>query len=347
VSAWIWGLLARLPGRGELVSEEVGVVRELGKRAVWVGVEMKGVDMGGLEEQMEEGGEDDGNQDEEIMDVEVDGEDELPNSDVGDEGFPEGGETLTRDQHYDASESRNPDSSPDRPIIGPVSPGFLRSGSSRRFNPITGGSVSENPTTDPQDEEDAALATARARLLARLGPHPEPQPLIADDIQTLLEGKQEVTSLPNTNAHEAREKLAALQKQLDKLISARERQKDHPLRQELEEEVRLITRLVDLQRCEVKSMEDAESRRKDKDAADAGNDAPGSEDGEWAGDAADKHLEGEDGGAMDDEQDAKEEQGDDRPSAIQAAKVLLDIIVTIAGEVYGQRDLLEFREVWE
>jgi hypothetical protein len=346
VSAWIWGLLARLPGRGELISEEVGVVRELGKRAVWVGVEMKGVDMGVLEEQMGEGGEDDGNEDEEIVNVEVDGEDELPNSEVGDEGFPEGGETLTRSQHHDTSEPRNPGPSLDRPIIGSISPEFLRSKSSQHLNPIGGGSVSDNPTIEPQEDEDAALATARARLLAQLGPHPEPQPLVADDIQTLLEGRQKVTSLPNTNAHEAREKLAALQKQLDKLISARKRQKDHPLRQELEEEVKLITHFLGLQRCEVKSMEDAESRR-DKDAANAGNGAPGSEDGEWAGDAADKNLEGEDDGTMDGEQEAKEEQGEDRPSAIQAAKVLLDMIITIAGEAYGQRDLLEFREVWE
>ena len=35
-SRWIWGLLARLPDRGELTSEEIGVVRELGKRAVLV-----------------------------------------------------------------------------------------------------------------------------------------------------------------------------------------------------------------------------------------------------------------------------------------------------------------------
>jgi len=41
VSRWAWGLLARLPERGELTSEEIGVVRELGKKAVLVGVGLK------------------------------------------------------------------------------------------------------------------------------------------------------------------------------------------------------------------------------------------------------------------------------------------------------------------
>jgi hypothetical protein len=38
VSRWLWSLLARLPERGELTSEEIGVVRELGKKAVLIGV---------------------------------------------------------------------------------------------------------------------------------------------------------------------------------------------------------------------------------------------------------------------------------------------------------------------
>lgn len=38
ISTWVWSLLARLPDRGELTSEEIGVVRELGKKAVLVGM---------------------------------------------------------------------------------------------------------------------------------------------------------------------------------------------------------------------------------------------------------------------------------------------------------------------
>ncbi|OBT67764.1 hypothetical protein VE03_03500 [Pseudogymnoascus sp. 23342-1-I1] len=40
LSRWIWGVLARLPVSGELNSEEIGLVRDLGKRAVWLGVVM-------------------------------------------------------------------------------------------------------------------------------------------------------------------------------------------------------------------------------------------------------------------------------------------------------------------
>ena len=37
MSCWIWGLLGRLEGVGQLDSTEVGTVRDLGKTAVWVG----------------------------------------------------------------------------------------------------------------------------------------------------------------------------------------------------------------------------------------------------------------------------------------------------------------------
>ena len=37
VSRWSWALLARLPERGELTSEEIGVVRDLGKKSVALG----------------------------------------------------------------------------------------------------------------------------------------------------------------------------------------------------------------------------------------------------------------------------------------------------------------------
>ena len=61
LSRWIWGLLAKLPVSGELMSEEVGLIRELGKRAVWLGVEMRGVDIRELYK------EDDEDDDEELV----------------------------------------------------------------------------------------------------------------------------------------------------------------------------------------------------------------------------------------------------------------------------------------
>lgn len=41
VSRWAWSLLARLPERGELTSEEIGAVRELGKKAVLIGMGLR------------------------------------------------------------------------------------------------------------------------------------------------------------------------------------------------------------------------------------------------------------------------------------------------------------------
>lgn len=98
------GLLARLPDRGELGSEEIGIVRELGKRAVYIGVRIKGVhDLSALEEEGEEGDADEeepieGGEDD-VVDVEV--EEELKDSMADAEPF-----TL---QNEDASLSQEPE----------------------------------------------------------------------------------------------------------------------------------------------------------------------------------------------------------------------------------------------
>jgi hypothetical protein len=42
-SLWAWALLARLPDRGELNSDEIGVIRELGKKAVLVAMGLRNV----------------------------------------------------------------------------------------------------------------------------------------------------------------------------------------------------------------------------------------------------------------------------------------------------------------
>lgn len=68
LSRWIWGLLAKVPVSGELMSEEVGLIREIGKRAVWLGVEMRGVDIRELYKEDAEGDDDD----EVVVDYEFD-----------------------------------------------------------------------------------------------------------------------------------------------------------------------------------------------------------------------------------------------------------------------------------
>ncbi|ESZ94500.1 hypothetical protein SBOR_5113 [Sclerotinia borealis F-4128] len=52
VSRWAWALLARLPVRGELSSDEIGVIRELGKKAVMLSVGLKA--SSGLKEGLDE-----------------------------------------------------------------------------------------------------------------------------------------------------------------------------------------------------------------------------------------------------------------------------------------------------
>jgi hypothetical protein len=280
VSAWVWGLLARLPDRGELASEEVGVVRDLGKRAVWVGVEMKGVDMGGLEAQMGDAGDEDGFGDEEVVDVEVDREDEQVELEEDDEGFTNRDEALPRNQHHDAPspEPGNSSSFQDLdapPIIGPISPESIRGQSSQNFNSINDGDNPDTLTREEEEEDDddaETLSRARARLLARLESHTAQSASISRDNDT-----------------------------------------------------------------------NQQARTGEADGA-------VSEHGEWSRDDNDggrnrEEEEDEDGEMRDGK--GRGEQEEDKYTAIQAAKMLLDMIITIAGEVYGQRDLLEFREVWE
>lgn len=53
-SRWLWALLARLPERGELTHEDIGWVRDLGRRAVLLGTSL--AEMAALREELAEGG---------------------------------------------------------------------------------------------------------------------------------------------------------------------------------------------------------------------------------------------------------------------------------------------------
>jgi len=84
-SSWIWSLLARLPDRGELTSEEIGVVRELGKKAVLVGIGFKDGndwDVGmqeveaGLDDEWDEQGEVSAVMNEEEIQIDLDADDD-------------------------------------------------------------------------------------------------------------------------------------------------------------------------------------------------------------------------------------------------------------------------------
>ncbi|EKD11971.1 hypothetical protein MBM_09834 [Drepanopeziza brunnea f. sp. 'multigermtubi' MB_m1] len=90
MSRWVWSLLAKLPERGELSSEEIGVVRDLGKKAVLVAIGLRGQkqweeeigEVDGAVDGGEDGGEDEeeegeiANEDEIALDMDDDADDE-------------------------------------------------------------------------------------------------------------------------------------------------------------------------------------------------------------------------------------------------------------------------------
>lgn len=124
-SRWVWGLLARLPERGEMNSEEIGMVRELGKRAVWLGVEMRGVDTS----ELDDGYGDEDDDEEEVLNVEVE------------EGEIDGNvaEVITQ---TGAQEPR---------IIGPILPQEAPKGRANFY---------DDPITEEEQRQDEAAAEA-------------------------------------------------------------------------------------------------------------------------------------------------------------------------------------------
>jgi Survival motor neuron (SMN) interacting protein 1 (SIP1) len=132
-SSWIWGLLARLPDIGVLGSEEVGVVRDLGKRAVLVGVGLRGINTQGLDDQVDEGA----IEEEEIVDVELQAEE------VG----------------TDEAESEDP------PIIGQA---LASPDQARRLSSSSAKAQAAIPLKPDTDLSTDALEAARDNLLARL-----------------------------------------------------------------------------------------------------------------------------------------------------------------------------------
>jgi hypothetical protein len=136
-SRWIWGLLARLPDRGEMGSEDVGVARELGKKAILVGTAFAGGDTSYVD----------------------DGEDEQ-SAEVIDTVIGQKGEYLrAENQAQNNIEDKQMDTDTSTaPIIGPVRPI-----GSDMVGTETSVAVEAAAEDDPE-----ALAAARQRMLERL-----------------------------------------------------------------------------------------------------------------------------------------------------------------------------------
>ncbi len=180
ISCWVWSLLARLPERGELTSEEIGVVRELGKKAVLVGMGLR--ENKNWEEGMREVEKDfDEEEHEELPGVVNGNQIELDSEEEG---------IILEDTEVDAEDSAT-NLAGDDSFIGPKFVGAeqkattvqdeVKAGEISSYTPVHEGSEDDHETRRTSDEEaelaygdssqDAdALATARARILARLGP---------------------------------------------------------------------------------------------------------------------------------------------------------------------------------
>lgn len=132
MGAWAWGLLARCRELGTMGSEEVGVVRRVGKRAVWLLRRMRAGEI--VEEKVGAGG------DEEELDG--DGEDEEEGGKVDDIVA----ETIDRGEKEE-------------------DPGTVA-----HFDPISSVNDDTSHLLSPPAEEgtDHALVEARARILASL-----------------------------------------------------------------------------------------------------------------------------------------------------------------------------------
>lgn len=176
VSRWAWSLLARLPERGELTSEEIGVVRELGKKAVLVLMGLKedaeldaGMDQ--VDPDYDEDAYSDADRDEEaVLDVVNEAEIDLEMDASFDEGLAENVEQGAADSSlptmpaavtgtYDLDDSSAPQSS-------------MPSTQTMDTEISLGSDPAEDldKTLQPEEHDNSAndLAAAKARLLENL-----------------------------------------------------------------------------------------------------------------------------------------------------------------------------------
>ena len=146
IGAWAWGLLGRCREVGQMGSEEVGVLRKVGKQAVWL---LRRISAGEII-----GG------DEDVMDADV-GEDDLENGEVedGDGEDGDGGEECVEDG------TESPDAMDADDAYSPS------------FDPIlqnTSRQNGHNETSSPTTNSDAAIAKAKQRILDSLGTNQPP-----------------------------------------------------------------------------------------------------------------------------------------------------------------------------
>ncbi|AEO54669.1 hypothetical protein MYCTH_2297476 [Thermothelomyces thermophilus ATCC 42464] len=157
-SRWIWALLARLPDRGELDYAEVGWVRELGKRAVLMMMSI--AQMEALKEEV------DGDLEGTIEGDEDDDDDGDKDDDNGGEGFI--GDMVVDEDGESGLAGPLPTESKARANVATNKVEENKDGEVEMN--IDDGEVTDDdqPTTAGNEDLEADIAAAKARLLARL-----------------------------------------------------------------------------------------------------------------------------------------------------------------------------------
>lgn len=135
IALWAWGLLARCREAGQMGSEEIGILRDLGKRAVWL---LRGL-RAGVDNLAQEQAQD------------VDSSDMGPGN-----GEEEAGLDARRDQEHQGLETA--------PSIPPVDRTLAESEAVQIAKSCL--------TTENQPDVDDPLAAAKASLLSSLAPEP-------------------------------------------------------------------------------------------------------------------------------------------------------------------------------
>ncbi|KAL2019589.1 hypothetical protein VTK56DRAFT_9486 [Thermocarpiscus australiensis] len=197
-SRWIWALLARLPDRGEMDYTEVGWVRELGKRAVLMMVSI--AQMAALREEVEG----------DLEGEEIDGDEEEGEEYIG-EMVVDDGEGYGMDESRVPASSNSENGQPRQPGVDtesrPADPVADEDDGSQEIDmDIDDGEASDEPATTTTGNQDleADIAAAKARLLARLEDAPDTQQedeLVAAAVD---DGEQQQNGKEKTMFDEAR-----------------------------------------------------------------------------------------------------------------------------------------------
>lgn len=171
VSRWAWSLLARLPDRGELTSEEIGVVRQLGKRAVLVATGLR--EDSSWEQGIKEV-ERDFNEEDSDVSIHVANEDEIA---LGTE-YDENESLDVTDMTVDMGEANTPPSSLLESVIPGEASDISNDDKSKELNLAIGGNgtigeIEPNHATEKgkyslDNSDDSNLAAAKARILGQL-----------------------------------------------------------------------------------------------------------------------------------------------------------------------------------